>query len=578
MNFNILRKVLLITVLLLFNNHGFSQTLCSAGFAGIYPCNKIDLMANLPFTTIGGTASTEGNDCWGWTDPMNGKEYAIMGCSSHTAFIDISNPAAPVYLGKVNSHNNISSSWRDIKVYSNYAFIVSEATGHGMQVFDLTRLRGVSIPQIFAPDTRYAGFGNCHNIAINVETGFAYCLGTNTFGGGPHVVNIQNPLAPVFSFGYSAQNYCHDAQIVSYKGPDTEHVGKEIFFGSNTNKLVIIDVTNKLSPVLLSIFTYANTSYTHQGWLTPGHNYFILGDEADETTFGFNTRSIMVDLTNLDNPVLKGNYFGTTLAIDHNGYTKDNEFYLANYRAGLRILNTSNIASSGTMNEIAYFDTYPTSNSANFNGVWSVYPYYPSGNIIISDIERGLFVVKKQVPPLPLNFLSFSVQNCYNNAVCINWKTANEQNVKHFEVERSKDGNGFGKIASVNANNQASNSYNYEDNLEFLHNQGQVDYRIKQIDIDDKFTYSEVRSIKLTGKNEINIYPNPIADIINIAGWKNIVQIKLYDVGGRLLKVWNTAQPGINVNELTGGIYFLRMQLRNGNIIQQKIIKPGSGQ
>lgn len=569
---------MLIIILLLFIKAGFSQTLCNGGFAGIYPCNKIDLMANLPFTAIGGTVATEGNDCWGWTDPMNGKEYAIMGCTSHTAFIDISNPAAPVYLGKVNSHNNISSSWRDIKVYNNYAFIVSEASGHGMQVFDLTRLRGVTIPQTYIPDTRYAGFGSCHNIAINEETGFAYCLGSNTFSGGPHVVNIQNPLAPVFSFGYSAQNYCHDAQIVSYKGPDTEHVNKEIFFGSNANKFVIIDVTNKLSPVLLSTFTYANISYTHQGWLTPDHNYFILGDEADETTFGFNTRSILVDLTDLDNPVLKGYYFGATPAIDHNGYTKDNEFYLANYRAGMRIMNTSNIASAGTMNETAFFDTYPANNAAQYNGVWSVYPYYPSGNFIVSDIERGLFVLKKQIAPLPLKFLSFYANNCYNNVVCINWETTNEQNVKYFEIERNINRNGYTKITSVNAKNQASNSYYYEDNLAFLHNNGQVDYRIKQVDIDDKFTYSEIRSIKLSKRNEISIYPNPVTDIINIAGWKSVAQIKLYDAGGRLLKEWNTSQSIINVNELKGGIYFLSVQLRNGNIVQQKIVKTSSGQ
>ncbi len=535
-------------------------------------------MSNLPFTAIGGTSATEGNDCWGWTDPLTSKEYAIMGCTSHTAFIDISDPTSPMYLGKVISHDSIVSGWRDIKVYNNYAFIVSEAAGHGMQVFDLTRLRGIAVPQIFAADARYTGFGSCHNIAINEASGFAYCIGTNTFSGGPHVVNIQNPLAPVFSFGYSAQNYCHDAQVVLYNGPDTEHVGKEIFFGSNTNKLVVLDVTNKLSPVLLSIFTYTNTAYTHQGWLTPDHNYFILGDEGDETSFGFNTRSILVDLTDLDNPVLKGNYFGTTTAIDHNGYTKGNEYYLANYRAGMRIMSTSNIASAGTMNEIGYFDTYPTNNAANYDGVWSVFPYFASGNIVLSDIERGLFVVKKQIPLLPLNFLSFNAQNCYSNVVCINWKTANEQHVKHFEIERSTDGNRFNKIASLNANNQASNSYYYEDNMASLNTNGRVDYRIKQIDLDNTFTYSAIRSITLSTKNEISIYPNPTTDVINIAGWKNIEQMKLYDVSGRLLKSWNTAQPYIKVNELTSGTYVLSLQLRDGNILQHKIIKPGSHQ
>lgn len=372
-----------------------SQTLCNSGFAGVYPCNNIDLLSRVTFTQMGGTNSTNGNDCWGWTDPLTEKEYAIMGCTSHTAFIDITNPTVPIYIGKVNSHNNVNSVWRDIKVYNNFAFIVSEATGHGMQVFDLTRLRNVTTPQIFTPDTRYDGFGNCHNIAINEETGFAYCIGTSTFSGGPHVVNIQNPLNPVFSFGYSSQQYSHDAQIVIYNGPDTQYIGKEIYFGANEDKVTVLDVTDKSNPIFISNFYYANTAYSHQGWLTTDQKTWILGDEIDEGNFGFNTRSVLIDYTDLDNPVLKGEYFGPTPAIDHNGYTKGNEFYLANYRAGLRIINASNVNSTGTMNEIASFDTYPSNNNAQYNGAWSVYPYFASGNIIISDIDRGLFIVKK---------------------------------------------------------------------------------------------------------------------------------------------------------------------------------------
>ncbi|MEC5158515.1 choice-of-anchor B family protein [Chryseobacterium sp. MP_3.2] len=381
---------------LLFVSFSYAQTPCTSGFAGVYPCDEIDLMSRLTLTQLGGTASTEGNDCWGWTDPVNGREYAIIGTTTHTAFVDITNPTTPIYLGKINSRNNVSSIWRDIKVYKNYAFIVSEAAGHGIQIFDLTRLRTVTTPVVFTPDALYSGFGNCHNIAINETSGFAYCIGTNTFGGGPRVVNIQNPLNPVFSFGYANAGYSHDAQIVTYNGPDINYTGQEIFFGANENEVVIMNVTNKANPVILSSFTYSNVSYTHQGWLTPDQKYFIVGDEEDEVTFGNNTRSIIVDLTSLDNPALKGQYFGPTAAIDHNGYTKENEFYLANYTAGLRILNTSNINGSGTMNEVGYFDTYPSNNVNQFNGAWSNYPYFPSGNVIISDIERGLFIVRKK--------------------------------------------------------------------------------------------------------------------------------------------------------------------------------------
>ena len=382
-------------VAVFFFNSMFSQTPCANGTAGGFSCSKIDLMAHLDFPQIGGNTTTEGSGCWGWTDPVTNKEYAIIGCTTHTAIVDITNPSSPIYIGKINSHNNISSFWREVNVYNNHLYIVSEATGHGMQIFDLTRLRSVTTtPQIFAPDARYTGFGKCHTVAINYQSGFAYCNGSNTYSGGPHVVSLADPKNPVLSFGYSTQGYTHDSQIVNYNGPDTDYTGKEIFIGANTNKVVIVDVTDKSAPTLLSTFTYANRGYTHQGWFTEDQRYWILGDETDETGFGFNSKTIIVDMSDLDNPVLKANYFGPTAAIDHNGYVKGNDFYLANYTAGIRIINTSTIG-SGTMNEIAYFDTYPENDNAQFNGVWNVYPYFPSGSIIMSDIDRGLFVVKK---------------------------------------------------------------------------------------------------------------------------------------------------------------------------------------
>jgi len=409
-----------------------SQTPCVGGFAGVYPCNKVNLLARLDFPAIGGNTTTDGNDCWGWTDPLTNKEYAIMGCTSHTAFIDISNPTNPVYLGKVVSHNNINSIWRDIKVYNNYAFIVAESSGHGMQVFDLTRLRNVTTPQIFTPDTRYSGFGNCHNIAINETSGFAYCIGSNTYSGGPHVVNIQNPLNPVLSFGYSAQGYTHDAQIVIYNGPDTEHVGKEIYFGCNEDKVIVLDVTNKLNPILISTFLYSSTGYTHQGWLTQNSKYYIVGDEQDEIGFGINTRSVVIDMTDLNEPVLKFDYLGTTPAIDHNGYTTANKFHLANYRAGYRVMDISGIDAS-QMTEVGFFDTYPTNNNANYNGAWSVYPYFSSGSIVVSDIDRGFFLVKLD-PSLTTTEFAQNEFRIFPNPANLNFTITSDTSIEKIEI------------------------------------------------------------------------------------------------------------------------------------------------
>jgi choice-of-anchor B domain-containing protein len=214
------------------------------------------------------------------------------------------------------------------------------------------------------------------------------------------------PRRPVFVLGYPDEDYTHDSEVIIYNGPDNDHQGKELFIGANETKVVILDVTNKSNPILISSFLYNNTGYTHQGWFTPDQKYWILGDELDELDFGFNSRSIIIDMTNLDSPVIKGQYLGPTEAIDHNGYCRGNDFFLANYTAGLRILNTSNINSSNTMNEIGFFDTFPENDNAQFNGAWSTYPYYASGCIIVSDIDRGLFILKKNAALRNEEFLS----------------------------------------------------------------------------------------------------------------------------------------------------------------------------
>ena len=367
---------------------------CEDGQAGIYPCLGYDLQALVSLETMG---TTFGSDSWGWTDTLTGKEYAIMVVKDGTAFIDISTPDQPIYLGKLPTAS-IPSTWRDIKVYQDYAFVVSEAADHGLQVFDLTRLRDITRVQRFTADARNDSFGSAHNIAINETSGFAYVIGSALFDGGPAFFDINDPLNPILVGGFSDEAYTHDAHIVTYDGPDLEHQGKEIFFGSNSidrenNQVVIVDVTDKTAPILISNITYSNDGYTHQGWLAEDHQYFYLGDEFDELTFGNRTKTFVFDLEDLDNPVLHYNYFGPTNAIDHNGYTKGNSFFLANYTAGMREIDIQNIA-SGVMEEVGFFDTYPLNNATGFDGVWSVYPYFESGVIVISDSDSGLFLVK----------------------------------------------------------------------------------------------------------------------------------------------------------------------------------------
>ena len=160
--------------------------------------------------------------------------------AGNTAFVDVSAPTAPVVLGTLPSHTG-TSLWRDVKVYNNHAFIVSEASGHGLQVFDLTRLRDVTnAPETFTEDAHYGGFGNAHNIAINEESGRAYAVGSGTFSGGLHILDISTPTSPTLIGSFAEDGYTHDAQIVNYSGPDATHVGKEIALCFNENTIAIV--------------------------------------------------------------------------------------------------------------------------------------------------------------------------------------------------------------------------------------------------------------------------------------------------------------------------------------------------
>jgi len=364
---------------------------CVNGNASDYPCSGVNLRSRIAYSSMGGTA---GNDLWGWFDDDSGNEYALIGLTNGTAFVDVTDPENPVFLGRLPTQTT-NSAWRDIKVYQNHAYIVAENAGaHGMQVFDLTRLRGLTAAQTFSADVVYGDFGSAHNIAINEDTGFAYAVGTNTCSGGLHMINLETPNNPLFAGCYSAV-YSHDTQCVDYQGPDTDYPNNEICVSSNENHIEIVDVTVKTGAMRISALAYSQLGYVHQGWLTEDHRYFLLGDELDEINLGVPTRTHVFDLIDLDAPVYVFAYEAATSSIDHNLYILGNRVFQANYTSGMRVLEFGDLANE-EMTEIAFFDTYPSGNATEFEGAWSVYPYLPSGNIIVSDISNGLFVLSLQ--------------------------------------------------------------------------------------------------------------------------------------------------------------------------------------
>jgi choice-of-anchor B domain-containing protein len=375
---------------------------CEDGKIGPFDCQDVDLLSFVPNTILRAGADSRGvrtNDNWGWTDPDTGREYALVGRNDGTSFIDITDPTNPVLVGDLPKPWGTPPSqlWRDIKTYKGYAFIVADGAGdHGMQVFDLTRLRSVeSMPATFEPDVHYTGIASSHNVIINEDTGFAYMIDGPTCGGGLYMMDIKDPLNPEFvGCAKTGDRGTHDSQCVVYEGPDTRYSGNELCLNSNGAYFEIMDVTDKSNPVALSTASSPNAAYIHQGWLTDDHRYFYQDDESDVVRGNVETtRTLVWDISDLEDPILVNEFFGSMPASAHNLYLKDGYAYQANYRYGLHVLDVSDPENPV---EVGYFDTSPFMEGPGFSGAWSTYPFFESGTVMITSLREGVFFLKSK--------------------------------------------------------------------------------------------------------------------------------------------------------------------------------------
>jgi choice-of-anchor B domain-containing protein len=375
---------------------------CVDGKIGPFDCQDVELLSFVPNTILRDGDRARGvrtNDNWGWTDPETGREYALVGRNDGTSFIDITDPMNPVLIGDLPKPWGTPPSqlWRDIKTYKGYAYIVADGAGdHGMQVFDLRRLRDVANPPVlFEPDLHYTGIASSHNVIINEETGFAYTVDGPTCGGGLYMMDIREPLQPKFvGCSKGGERGTHDSQCVVYQGPDARYRGREICLNSNGAYFEIMDVTDKSTPVTVSTASSPNAAYIHQGWLTDDQRYFYQDDESDVVAGKVpTTRTLVWDLTDLEDPILVNEFMGSMPASAHNLYIKDNMVYQANYRYGLHVLDISDPENPV---EVGYFDTAPTMEGPGFSGAWSTYPFFESGTVIITSLREGVFFLRSK--------------------------------------------------------------------------------------------------------------------------------------------------------------------------------------
>jgi choice-of-anchor B domain-containing protein len=230
--------------------------------------------------------------------------------------------------------------------------------------------------------------------------------GGETCGGALHMIDIKDPKHPAFAgcfadlaTGNQRTGYTHDAQCVRYEGPDEAYRGHNICFNASENAIGIADVTDPSKPKAVSRVSYPNVSYAHQGWLTDDHRYLYVNDEGDESAgLVEGTRTLIFDVSDLDDPVYVGAHVADTKAIDHNLYVVGNLMYESNYSSGLRILDISDRLNP---KEVGFFDTRPVGgDTPEFTGSWSNYPFFKSGTVVVTSIDEGLFLLRKSTRSL----------------------------------------------------------------------------------------------------------------------------------------------------------------------------------
>lgn len=569
---------------------------CVAGEAADrYPCKNVDLQAFLPLDRLGGDGEVKLNDIWGWTDPETSAEYALVGRRDGVAFVDVSDPRNPTYVGELPSHSQ-SSTWRDVKVYQNHAYVVSEASGHGLQVFDLTQLRSVDDPPVtFSETAHYDRFQTAHNVVVNRETGYAYVVGITSgqdvpasanCGAGLHIIDISTPTEPQlagchtdFSTGRGGTGYTHDAQCVVYQGPDADYEGREICFNANEKQLNIADVSDKSDPETITNASYPNAGYVHQAWLTEDQKYLLVDDELDETRgLVEKTRTLVFDVTDLDTPELVTSYSGSTPSSDHNQYVKGKYTYQANYKSGLRILD---ISDPEKPTEDAYFDTHPPSNTPGFEGAWSVYPFFESGNVVVSSIGEGLFVLD----PRPSPILSFEV-TVERREGTIQWKISGNIDYPQSEVEhKPPEAEGWQlikRVTSLNRGGPGVPDYHFDVQTEALQ-PGTHQFRVRLVRAKGDDVVTDPVSVGVLPEEQftINGLPNPVRGrqtFSLILRNERDLRVELYDTMGRRV---STLYDGVleagtrtflTLDPPSSGVYFLRVQGERASTTRKVVV------
>jgi choice-of-anchor B domain-containing protein len=321
--------------------------------------------------TMNFPGQTLANVCGYW---QNGKEYALLGASKGLIIVDITNPATPQQIVQIPGPDNL---WKEIKVYSHYAYVTSEG-GQGVQIVDLGGLPSANLSyHYYTGDGAIAGQLNAiHALHIDVKKGYLYAFGGDLFGGGAKILNLNtDPYNPKYVGAFTDLGYIHDG----YADNDTLYAC-HIYTGT----MSIVDMADKSNPVVLgSVETPGK--FTHNAWMTGDRQHMLT---TDETTPSFLTSYDVSDPTDIQelDRISPNNGTGTYV---HNTHIVNDYAVTSWYTSGFLIVDAHRPQNLIT---VAQYDTYP-GNILEFEGCWGVFPFFPSGTIIASDIDPGQLTV-----------------------------------------------------------------------------------------------------------------------------------------------------------------------------------------